>query len=168
MCDKYGWDIHDKIPFIGNLPIAMNIPAIFIVLLLTLILIKGVKESTRFASIMVAVNLFIITSFIAVGSFYVKPENWTPFAPNGFEGVFMGAFIIFFAYIGFDALATTAEETKNPQKDLPIGIIGSLLITTIIYVSVALVLTGIQPTSGVAIPQEFLKAPSHIFATCKT
>ena len=81
-----------------------------IVLLLTILLIKGVKESTRFASIMVGVNMFMIISFIVVGSFYVKPENWAPFAPNGFEGVFMGAFLIFFAYIGFDAISTTAAK----------------------------------------------------------
>lgn len=149
MCDKYGWDIHDKIPFLGNLPIAMNLPAIFIVLVLTLILIKGVKESTRFASIMVAVNLFIITSFIVVGAFYVKPENWTPFAPNGFEGVFMGAFIIFFAYVGFDAVSTAAEETQNPQRDLPIGILGTLIICTLLYVGVALTLTGIVPFGSI-------------------
>ncbi|MBR1754342.1 amino acid permease [bacterium] len=149
MCDKYGWDVHDKIPFIGNLPVAMNLPAIFIVLILTLILIKGVKESTRFASIMVGVNLFIITSFILVGAFYVKPENWTPFAPNGFEGIFMGAFIIFFAYIGFDAVSTAAEETKNPQRDLPIGILGTLIICTLLYVGVALALTGIVPFGSI-------------------
>ena len=111
------------------------------------------------AGIMVAVKLGVIALFVLAGAFYIKPENWTPFAPNGFEGIFMGAFIIFFAYIGFDALATAAEECKNPQKDLPIGIIGSLLITTIVYVLVALVLTGLQPTSGVAIPEGLFNAP---------
>ena len=90
---------------------------------------------------------------------YIKPENWTPFAPNGFEGIFMGAFIIFFAYIGFDAIATAAEECKNPQKDLPIGILGSLVATTIVYVLVALVLTGMQPTTGGVIPEGLIKAP---------
>jgi len=149
MCDKYGWDIHDKIPFLGNIPVAMNLPAIFVVLVLTLILIKGVKESTRFASIMVGVNLFIITSFIVVGSHYVKPENWTPFAPNGFEGIFMGAFIIFFAYVGFDAVSTTAEETENPQRDLPIGILGTLILCTLLYIGVALTLTGIVPFGSI-------------------
>ena len=111
------------------------------------------------ATIMVVIKLAVIAAFVLVGAFYVDPNNWVPFAPNGFNGIFNGAFIIFFAYIGFDALATTAEECKNPQRDLPIGIIGSLAVTTIVYVSVALVLTGMQPTSGVAIPQEFLKAP---------
>ena len=145
-CDKYGLDIHDKIPYLfGHIPVAINLPAIVIVLILTMLLIKGVKESTRFASIMVGVNLFIITSFIVVGAFYVKPENWSPFAPNGFSGIFMGAFLIFFAYIGFDAISTTAEETENPQRDLPIGILGTLFICTVLYIGVALVLTGVVP-----------------------
>ena len=143
ICDKTGVNPHDTIPYLfGVVPVAINVPAIFIVLLLTLLLVKGVKESTKVATVMVFINLFIIMSFILVGAFYVKPENWVPFAPNGFEGVFMGAFIIFFAYIGFDAISTAAEETKNPQRDLPIGILGTLLICTILYVATALVLTG--------------------------
>ena len=139
--------------------ISFNIPAILIVLLSTAILVKGTKDSTKMAGIMVFVKLAVIALFVIAGAFYVRPENWTPFAPNGFEGVFMGAFIIFFAYIGFDALATAAEECKNPQKDLPVGILGSLLVTTVVYVLVALVLTGMQPTSGVAIPEGLFKAP---------
>ncbi len=149
-CDKFGLDPHTQMPFIfDKIPVAINLPAIFILFLLTLLLIKGVKESTRFASIMVGVNMFMIISFIAVGAFYVKPENWTPFAPNGFEGVFMGAFLIFFAYIGFDAISTTAEETENPQRDLPVAILGTLIFCTILYVLVALVLTGIGPLSSI-------------------
>ena len=143
ICNREGWNIHDKVPYLfDKIPLCINVPAIVIVFLLTVLLIKGVKESTRLATIMVGVNLFIITSFIVVGSFYVKPENWTPFAPNGFEGIFMGAFLIFFAYIGFDAISTTAEETKNPQRDLPIGILGTLTFCTILYILVSLVLTG--------------------------
>ncbi len=161
MADKFGWDVHDKMPFIhlpdwfsnifhlSEIPIALNLPAMFIVFVLTVLLIKGVKESTKFASIMVAVNMFIIISFILVGSFYVAPANWHPFMPNGFEGVFMGAFVIFFAYIGFDAISTAAEETKNPQRDLPIAILGTLVICTLLYVLVALVLTGIIPTNAI-------------------
>lgn len=149
MCEKYGWDVHDKMPFLHlpnlDIPIAINTPALFIVLLVTIILIIGIKESTRFASIMVGVNLSIIMSFVLVGSFYVKPENWTPFMPCGINGVFMGAFIIFFAYIGFDAISTAAEESKNPQRDLPIAIMGTLIICTLLYVLVALVLTGVIP-----------------------
>ena len=152
ICNRYGWDVHDKMPFLQlpfglEIPIAANLPAIAIVLILTIILIKGVKESTKVATIMVGVNMFIILSFIVVGSFYVKPENWIPFAPNGIEGIFTGAFIIFFAYIGFDAISTAAEETKNPQRDLPIAILGTLVICTILYVLAALVLTGVVPFS---------------------
>ena len=151
-CDKYGLDPHTQMPYLfDKIPVAINLPAIFIVLALTMLLIKGVKESTRFASVMVAVNMFMILSFIAVGAFYVKPENWVPFAPNGFEGVFMGAFLIFFAYIGFDAISTTAEETENPQRDLPIAILGTLIICTILYVCVALVLTGNVPLGQIDI-----------------
>ncbi len=149
-CDKYGLDPHTQMPYLfDKIPIAINLPAIFIVLVLTMLLIRGVKESTRVASIMVGINMFMILSFICVGAFYVKPENWTPFAPNGFEGIFMGAFIIFFAYIGFDAISTTAEETENPQRDLPIAIIGTLVLCTILYVLVALVLTGTVPLNHI-------------------
>src|SRR5574344_1823417 len=152
LCQKYGWDMHDKIPYLfDKIPICLNLPAIFIVIVLTMLLVKGIKESTRFASIMVGVNMLMIISFIAVGAFYVKPENWTPFAPNGFEGVFMGAFLIFFAYIGFDAISTTAEETENPQRDLPVAIIGTLAICTVLYICVALVLTGIVPLGHIDI-----------------
>ena len=147
------------IPHIGNLPVCINLPACAIVAIITMILIKGTKDSTMMAAVMVVVKLAVIGLFVLTGAFYVQPENWVPFAPNGMNGIFMGAFIIFFAYIGFDALATAAEECKNPQKDLPVGIIGSLLITTVVYVSVALVLTGVVKTNGGAVPQEFLKAP---------
>lgn len=150
MCDQNGLNPHDFMPYLfDKIPMAINLPAIFIVLVLTLLLIKGVKESTRVATIMVGVNMFMILSFIIVGAFYVKPENWTPFAPNGFEGIFMGAFLIFFAYIGFDAISTCAEETENPQRDLPIGILGTLVFCTILYVFVALVLTGIVPLQSI-------------------
>ena len=150
MCNKYGLDVHDKMPFIlDKIPIAINIPVILLTLAVTIILIKGIKESTRFATIMVCLNLFMILSFIVVGAFYVKPENWVPFAPNGLTGILMGAFIIFFAYIGFDAVSTAAEETKNPQKDLPIAILGTLIFCTILYILVALVLTGIAPINPI-------------------
>ena len=152
------------VPRILGVPICINLPAILIVLLITAILVKGTKDSAKMAGLMVFIKLAVIGLFIVAGAFYVTPDNWTPFAPNGVEGIFAGAFLIFFAYIGFDALATAAEECKNPQKDLPIGIIGSLLITTIVYVLVALVLTGMQDTSG-AVPLGFLKAP---MAYCMT
>ena len=154
-----GIDYHCAIPTILGMPVSINLPAIIMIALTTIILVKGTKDSAKMAGIMVAVKLGVIALFVLAGMFFIKPENWTPFAPNGFEGVFMGAFIIFFAYIGFDALATAAEECKNPQKDLPIGIIGSLVVTTVVYVLVALVLTGLQPTSGVSIPEGIFKAP---------
>ena len=146
------------VPRLFGVPICINLPAILIVLLMTAILVKGTKDSTKMAGIMVVVKLAVIALFVLAGAFYVRPENWVPFAPNGAEGIFAGAFLIFFAYIGFDALATAAEECKNPQKDLPIGIIGSLIITTIVYVLVALVLTGLMNTSS-TVPLDFLKAP---------
>ncbi len=156
MCDKYNWDVHDKMPFINlpfgiEIPVAVNIPAIFIVLFLTVLLIRGVKESTRVAGIMVFVNLSIIISFVLIGSHYVMPENWTwlPLNVDGLKGILSGTFIIFFAYIGFDAISTAAEETKNPQRDLPAAILGTLLFCTILYVSVALVLTGIIPLNNI-------------------
>lgn len=155
---EQGINISTAVPHLFGVPICFNLPAILAIIAITLILIKGTKDSTKMAGIMVFIKLAVIALFVFVGAFYVKPANWVPFAPNGVEGMFMGAFIIFFAYIGFDALATTAEECKNPQKDLPIGIIGSLIATTIVYVLVALVLTGMQSTSG-NVPQGFLDAP---------
>ena len=121
ICNRQGLDPHTMMPYIHlpfgiDIPFALNIPAIIIVVLVTIILVKGIKESTKFATIMVGVNLFIILSFVIVGSFYVQPENWTPFVPSGVEGIFTGAFVIFFAYVGFDVISTAAEETKNPQE----------------------------------------------------
>ncbi|MBD5403289.1 amino acid permease [bacterium] len=152
------------VPRILGVPVCINLPAIIMVLLTTAILVKGTKDSTKMASVMVVIKMAVIALFILGGAFFVTPANWTPFAPNGMSGIWSAAFLIFFAYIGFDALATAAEECKNPQKDLPIGIIGSLLITTIVYVLVALVLTGMQKTSG-PVPLDFLKAP---MAYCMT
>ena len=126
----------------GTIPFAINVPAIFMTVLVTAILIKGMSESKKMASAMVVIKLAVILLFIVLGAFYVKPAHWSPFAPNGLLGICGGAFTIFFAYIGFDAISTAAEETKNPQKDVPFGIIGSLVSCTIIYIMVALVLTG--------------------------
>lgn len=123
----------------------INLPAILIIFALGSLLILGIKESTRFNAIMVGVKISVVLLFIIVGAFYVKPENWTPFLPFGINGVFTGAALVFFAYLGFDAVSSAAEEVKNPQRNMPIGIIGSLLICTILYVGVSLVLTGIVP-----------------------
>lgn len=152
---------HEIPKLFGVIPFSINLPSILVIIVTTCILIRGTKDSTRMAGVMVFIKVMVIALFVGVGAFYVRPENWTPFAPNGFQGMFMGAFIIFFAYIGFDALSTAAEECKNPQKDLPIGIIGSLAICTIIYALVALVLTGMMP-----IDQIDLKAPiAHAMST---
>ncbi|AIQ53003.1 MULTISPECIES: APC family permease [Paenibacillus] len=123
----------------------INLPAVIIILLISYLLTRGVKETARFNAIMVVVKLAVVLLFIFTGIFYVKPENWTPFLPYGFHGVVNGAATVFFAYIGFDALSTAAEEVKRPQRDLPIGIISSLAICTVLYISVSLVLTGIVP-----------------------
>jgi APA family basic amino acid/polyamine antiporter len=122
-----------------------NLPAAIIVLLVTAVLVRGVKESARATGVIVMVKIVVILFFIAVGASSVEPANWTPFMPYGFQGVGAAAAIIFFAYIGFDAVSTTAEEARNPQRDIPIGIIASLIICTVLYVVVAAILTGIIP-----------------------
>jgi APA family basic amino acid/polyamine antiporter len=132
-------------PHLGGFPIVFNLPAFLIVMLVTWVLVRGIRESAGFNSVMVALKLVIILFFLAVGACYVKPEHWTPFAPNGFAGISSAAAIIFFAYIGFDAVSTAAEETRDPQRNMPIGMIGSLLVCTVIYIAVALVLTGLVP-----------------------
>ncbi|GIO26566.1 APC family permease [Ornithinibacillus bavariensis] len=120
----------------------LNLPAIVIVLLLAYLLTFGIKESNRLNKIMVLIKLSVIVLFIVVGAFYVKYDNWQPLLPFGWDGVFTGAALVFFAYLGFDAVSSAAEEVKNPQKTMPIGIIGSLFICTSLYVVVSLVLTG--------------------------
>jgi APA family basic amino acid/polyamine antiporter len=128
-----------------------NIPAAIIVLLVTIILVVGIKESARATGIVVVIKLAVILFFIGIGSTSVDPDNWTPFMPQGFAGVGAAAAIVFFAYIGFDAVSTAAEEAKNPKRDVPIGIIGSLTVCTILYIVVAAVLTGLVPTSQIDI-----------------
>jgi basic amino acid/polyamine antiporter, APA family len=129
-------------PHIGSIPIIFNFPAFAIVALLTVLLVVGVKESARVNSVIVVLKIFLVIGFIAIGAFYVKPEHWHPFAPNGFHGVMTGASLIFFSYIGFDAISTTAEEAKNPQRDLPIGMFASLIICAVLYILLTAVLTG--------------------------
>ncbi len=140
----------DKAPHLFGVPIVFNLFAVLIVALITYILVIGIKESARFNSVMVVIKLVILLFFIGIGAFFVKPENWTPFAPNGWKGIQTGAAIVFFAYIGFDAVSTAAEETKNPSKTLPIGMIASLVISTVLYIAVALVLTGLVPYAKLA------------------
>jgi APA family basic amino acid/polyamine antiporter len=123
----------------------INLPAVLIVLMIMVLLVIGVRESARFNAIMVAIKLVAVLFFLAAGISYVEPENWQPFAPYGWPGIMAAAAVVFFAYIGFDAVSTTAEEAKNPQRDLPIGIIASLVICTILYLAVGAVLSGIVP-----------------------
>jgi APA family basic amino acid/polyamine antiporter len=132
-------------PHVFGVPIVFNILAFAIVAAITVVLVWGIRESARFNFWMVAIKLIVLGFFVFVSFHYVKPANWTPFAPNGFSGVAAGAAIVFFAYIGFDAVSTTAEEARNPKRDMPIGIIGSLIICTIVYVIIAAVFTGMIP-----------------------
>lgn len=134
-------------PKIGSLRILMDLPAAGIVCLITYIVFRGIKESRSASNLMVIIKLAVIFLVIVLGAYYVRPENWSPFTPNGVSGILKGVSAVFFAYIGFDAISTTAEECKDPQRDLPKGMIYSLIICTILYVLLALVLTGMIPYS---------------------
>jgi basic amino acid/polyamine antiporter, APA family len=136
-----------------------NLPAMLIVLGIMVLLVVGVRESARFNAAMVAVKLAAVLFFIVVGVGYVQPANWSPFAPYGWSGIMTGAAVVFFAYIGFDAVSTTAEEAKNPSRDLPIGIIASLIVCTILYLVVAAILSGIVPVVQYKSDAQFLNAP---------
>ncbi|MBL7969229.1 MAG: amino acid permease [Prolixibacteraceae bacterium] len=138
----------DSLP---HLTAILNLPAMFIVAFITILLLIGIRESARFNNIMVIIKVFVIILFIGIGFMFVNKANWVPFIPEntgewghyGWSGILRGAAVIFFAYIGFDAVSTAAQEAKNPQKDMPVGILGSLGISTMLYVLVAIVLTGI-------------------------
>jgi APA family basic amino acid/polyamine antiporter len=125
----------------------INLPAVVIVLLIMVLLVVGVRESARFNAAMVAIKGAVVLFFIAAGFRFVHADNWAPYQPYGWSGVMAAAAVVFFAYIGFDAVSTTAEEAKNPQRDLPIGIIASLVICTTLYLAVAAILTGIVPVT---------------------
>ncbi|HYS52490.1 MAG TPA: amino acid permease [Thermoanaerobaculia bacterium] len=140
-------DVVASAPHIFGVPIIINVLALAIVAFITVVLVWGIRESASFNFVMVALKLVVLGFFVFVSFKFVKPANWHPFAPNGVHGVLTGAAIVFFAYIGFDAVSTTAEEAKNPKRDMPIGIIGSLIICTIIYILVAAVFTGMLPYS---------------------
>src|SRR5213075_1061521 len=131
-------------PVIAGHPIAINLPALVIVAAVTVLLIYGIRESARTNTWIVIIKVAVVVFFISFGAFMVHPTNWHPYVPNGFAGVMSGAAIIFFAFIGFDAVSTTAEETKNPRRDMPIGIIASLIICTLLYVLMGTVLAGIK------------------------
>jgi len=128
-----------------------NLPAALVVLLVTVVLVIGIRESASFNASMVLLKLGVVLFVIAAGSAYVDPANWQPFMPFGLTGVASGAAYVFFAYIGFDSVSTHAEEARNPQRDVPIGIIGSLLLCTLLYIAVAAVLTGMVPYTEIDI-----------------
>jgi APA family basic amino acid/polyamine antiporter len=132
------------LPVILGHPIAFNLPALLIVAAVTILLIYGIRESARTNTAIVITKVAVVVFVIAFGAFMVQPTNWQPFLPNGVGGMMSGAAIVFFAFIGFDAVSTTAEETKNPQRDMPIGIIASLIICTLLYVLMAAVITGMR------------------------
>jgi len=142
-------------PRIFGIEVGFNLPAFLIALVITTILVIGIKESARFNAVIVIIKVAVVLFVIGLGFKYVDPSNWghdwSSFAPNGFSGVGEGAAYIFFAYIGFDAVSTTAQEAKNPQRDLPIGIITSLLVCTVLYILVAAVLTGMVPWNDINI-----------------
>jgi len=155
-------DIVAGAPHIFGMPIILNLPAVVIVALITWVLVVGVKESAVFNNIMVATKIVILILFVIVGFKYVKTDHFVPFFPGGWTGVQAGAAIIFFSFIGFDAVSTAAEECRNPKRDIPIGIIGSLAICTVIYVGVAVVLIGIIPYSELGVADPLAKALSFI------
>ena len=132
-------------PRIAGIPLLLNVPAALIVGAITWLLYLGVRESVRANNVMVVIKLIVLTVFVGLGAMHIDPANYKPFAPNGWAGIHQGAAIVFFAYIGFDAISTAAEETKNPQRNMPIGILGGLAICTLIYVIVGIVATGLVP-----------------------
>ena len=156
-----------SLPMITGL---VNLPAVFIIALITTILVLGIKESANVNNFIVIVKVSVVLLFIAIGISYVNPENWKPFIPEntgvrgefGFTGIIRGAGVIFFAYIGFDAVSTAAQEAKNPQKDMPLGILGSLAICTVLYIAVALVMNGIVPYYQLNVPDPIAVAVDHI------
>ena len=145
-------------PRVAGLPILVHVPAFAIVMVITWLLLRGARESATANNIMVVIKLIALGVFIAVGATHINPANYHPFAPNGFRGIHQGAAIVFFAYIGFDAISTAAEETINPQRNLPIGILGGLAICTLIYVIVGAVLTGMVRYTELAVADPLARA----------
>jgi APA family basic amino acid/polyamine antiporter len=138
----------------------LNLPAVLIILAVTALLVRGIKESARFNTVIVFIKVAVVLLFIAFAAPFVDPANWHPFVPAnegpfgryGASGVLQGATMVFFAYIGFDAVSTAAQETRNPQRDLPIGILGSLAVCTVLYIAVSLILTGVVPYTKLNVP----------------
>jgi APA family basic amino acid/polyamine antiporter len=138
-------DLQNNVLYAPGWHFGFNIPAFLIVLLLTVVLVRGIRESAETNNIMVLLKIEAILAFIFVGMRFIHPANYHPFVPEGWSGVLTGGSIIFFTYIGFDSVSTAAEEAKNPQRDIPIGIIATLIVCTVLYIAVAVVLTGIVP-----------------------
>ena len=153
-------------PHLGPIPIVFNLPALAIVAVITVVLVIGTKESAWVNTLMVTIKIAIIALFLFVGLKFVRTEQWTTpsFSPNGVKGIGAGAAIIFFSYIGFDAVSTASEEAKNPQRDIPIGIIASLIICTVLYIAIALVLTGLIPWDKLNVPDPLAVALQYIHA----
>ena len=153
-----------KAPLLGGFHLVCDVPALVIVFLITALVFVGIHESKRASNVMVGIKLAVIFLVIVLGAYYVKPENWSPFAPNGIAGVLKGVSGVFFAYIGFDAISTTAEECKDPQRDLPLGMIYSLIVCTILYVLIALVLTGMVNYQSLAVgdPLAYVFGPEGV------
>src|ERR1051325_2961400 len=145
-------------PHLFGVPVLINIPAFAIVGAITLLLLLGVRESATANNVLVAVKLVVLAIFLVAGATHISHANYVPFAPNGFTGIHQGAAIVFFAYIGFDAISTAAEETRNPQRNLPLGILGGLAICTVIYVIVGAVLTGLVPYQQLAVADPLARA----------
>jgi APA family basic amino acid/polyamine antiporter len=161
-----GWNVY-RLFFEGwtGTGAILNIPAMVIVVIITILLVLGIRESANFNNVIVAIKLTVILIFIAVGAAYINAENWSPFVPPaagpgkyGWDGVVRAAGVIFFAYIGFDAVSTAAQEAKRPQRDMPIGILASLAVCTVLYITVALVLTGIIKYTELGVPDPIAKA----------
>lgn len=137
------YEAYQNSPTIGGFHVILDLPALFIIVAITALVYRGIKESRNASNAMVVIKLAVILLVLGVGVFYIDVSNWTPFAPNGIGGILKGVSAVFFAYIGFDAISTTAEECENPQRDLPRGMMWAIIICTILYIAIALVLTGI-------------------------
>lgn len=159
-----GYHAWEQAPRLLGIPIICDLPALFITAIITWIVFVGIEESRKTSNILVVLKVLVVLLVIGVGATYIQPANWSPFAPHGAGGVLKGVSAVFFAYIGFDAVSTTAEECKNPQRDLPRGMIYSLIICTALYALMTLVLTGMVPYSklGVGDPLAFVFGPEGV------
>ena len=164
-CDQIAaYNAWQNAPHLGGLSIICNLPALLICVVITALVYVGIRESKFASNIMTVLKIGVVLLVIVVGAFYVDPKNWSPFAPNGLVGVMKGVSAVFFAYIGFDALSTTAEECENPQRDLPRSMILSLVACTVLYIALALVMTGMVSSTklNVSDPLAFVFGPEGV------